>query len=174
MVPEPTQPQAPNLSTAALGTIISARAAQRRSVGVDTENVPPTPASPKPLFHDDDIESVLRRPLLSIRQSRVQSGPTVPLSQLYSRLYFGCLPLLGIARLPLSRQNSTRQERVGVNRSPLGFPSLRRFRFQLPCSYVTAGPTTSCHRATFSTVTDSLTSRREARPSHRLGLMHVR
>lgn len=56
IVPDPAQPKAPNLSTVALETIPSARAAQSGSVGVGTENVPPTPTSPIPVFHDDAIE----------------------------------------------------------------------------------------------------------------------
>ena len=60
--------------------------------------------------------SVLRRPLLSLRQPRVKPRPTVPKSRLRLRLYLSCLPFLTLARLPLSRQISFRQGRAGGQR----------------------------------------------------------
>ena len=70
---------------------------------------------------------ILRRPLLSLRQPRVKSRPTVPHSRLRPRRYLSCLPFLRLARLPLSRQISFRQGRAGVKPPPLvppGLPSI--------------------------------------------------
>ena len=51
--PEPAQPQAPNLSTAALEITPSATAAQPDSIGVGTDNVPPTSTNPSCFFHSE-------------------------------------------------------------------------------------------------------------------------
>ena len=50
---EPAQPQASNLSTAALEITPSAPAAQTGSIGVGTDNVPPTPNNPQLFFCSD-------------------------------------------------------------------------------------------------------------------------
>ncbi|CAM9707633.1 unnamed protein product, partial [Laminaria digitata] len=51
--PEPGQPQALPLGTAALDITPSAPPAQSGSVGVGTDNVPPTPPNPQLIFHGD-------------------------------------------------------------------------------------------------------------------------
>ena len=61
-------------------------------------------------------KSVLRRPLLSLRQPRVKPRPTVPQSRLSPRLYLSCLLFLRLAHLPMSRQISFRQGRAGGQR----------------------------------------------------------
>ena len=50
---EPAQPQASNLSTAALEITPSATAAQPDSIGVGTDNVPPTSTNPSCFFHSE-------------------------------------------------------------------------------------------------------------------------
>ena len=69
--PEPAQLQAPNLSTTALETTPSTPAAQTGLVGVGKYNIPPRLLTLNHFFTAKPRKSVLRRHLLSLRQSRV-------------------------------------------------------------------------------------------------------
>ena len=104
--PEPAKPQAPKLRTAVLGITPSTHAPQTGSVGVGTDNAPPTPTNPQRFFTPKPRPSVLRRSLFSLRQPRTKPRPTVPQFRSFLRLYLSCLPLLRLTRLPLSRQIS--------------------------------------------------------------------
>ena len=97
--PEPAQPQAPNLSTAALEITPSAPAAQPGSIGVGTDNFTPTPTNPQTFFHsevaDVNFQASPSQPQGASREATANRAPvpveTPALPQ---------LPSLSQARLP--------------------------------------------------------------------------
>ena len=122
--PEPAQPRASNLRTAALKITPSAAAAQPGSVAVSTDNVPPTPTNPQPSFHGEAADVGSQAPLArSQTASRVAKANRAPVPVVPS--FLPHLSSASQARPPSFVPSiSFRQGRDGAKPPPLVPPAL--------------------------------------------------